>query len=102
MVWKIGVYTSPALIGFLYQKGYHEPDGLITITKFLTGVGVILVISFCIRALGRSSNPTYKNFLGTLQAAHKNMTPNVKRQLNKYDFEFYAWPAEYRSPTNRR
>lgn len=102
MVWKIGVYTSPALIGFLYQKGYHETDGLITITKFLTGVGVILVISFCFRALGRASNPTYKNFLSTLQAAQKNMTPVVKKQLNKYDFEFRAWPVEYRSPTNRR
>lgn len=102
MVWKIGVYTSPALIGFLYQKGYYEPDGLITITKFLTSVGVILVISFCFRAVGRSANPTYKNFLNTLQAAQKNMTPSVKQQLNKYEFEFSAWPVEYRSTINRR
>lgn len=102
MVWKIGVYTSPALIGYLYQKGYHEPEGLVTITKLLTGVGVILVISFCFRAIGRASNPTYKNFLGTLQTAQRNMTPDVKKQLNKYEFEFQAWPVEYRNPINRR
>lgn len=102
MVWKIGVYTSPALIGYLYQKGYPEPDGLVTITKFLTGVGVILVISFCFRAAGRASNPTYKNFLGTLQAAQRNMTPNVKNLLNKYEFDFHAWPVEYKNLTNRR
>lgn len=102
MVWKIGVYTSPAIIGYLYQKGYYEADGLITVTKFLTSVGVILVISFCFRAIGRASNPTYKNFLGTLQTAQKNMTPTVKQQLNKYEFEFSAWPVEYKSVTNRR
>lgn len=102
MVWKISVYTSPALIGYLYQKGYHESDGLVTITKFLTGVGVILVISFCFRAMGRASNPTYKNFLGTLQAAQGTMTRNVKQQLNKYEFEFHAWPVEYKTLTNRR
>ncbi|CAH2013607.1 unnamed protein product [Acanthoscelides obtectus] len=97
VIWKIGVYTSPFLVGMLYQRGYFEPDGLITLTKLVTSVGVILVVSFCIRGMGRAENPTYTRFLATLQTAQKDLSPSIKQQLNMYDFEFKAWPVEYKS-----
>ncbi|KAG5887526.1 hypothetical protein JTB14_022138 [Gonioctena quinquepunctata] len=96
VLWKIGLYTSPVLIGILYQRGYFEHDGLTSLTKLVTSVGVILVFSFCLKGLSRSDNPTYCKFLETLQAAQKELTPLSKRQLNMYDFDFKAWPVEYK------
>lgn len=98
-MWKFGVYTSPFIAGILYRKGYFVGqeglEGLVTLTKFVTSLGVILVVSFCIRGFSRSRNPTYHKFIQTLNSAHNNMTPSVKQQLTKYDFEFFAWPVEY-------
>lgn len=96
MIWKIGVYTSPLIVGVLYHRDYFGQDGLVTLTKFFTSIGVILVFSFCMRSIGRARNPTYQKFLKTLQVAQTNLTPNVKRQLSQYDFEFYAWPVEFK------
>lgn len=96
MIWKIGVYTSPLIVGVLYQRGYFNSDGLVTLSKFFTSIGVILVVSFCIRSVGRSKNPTYQKFLKTLKQAQLSLTPHVKRQLSQYDFEFYAWPVEFK------
>ncbi|KAK4877496.1 hypothetical protein RN001_010002 [Aquatica leii] len=95
MMWKFGVYTSPFLIGILYRKGYLAQDGLLMLSKFATSLGVILVVSFCVRGLGRATNPTYHKFIQTLQSAQIGMVPNVKKELCKYEFEFFAWPVEY-------
>lgn len=106
VICKIGVYTSPFLVGILYQRGYFTPEGLSTLSKLVAGVGVILIFSYCSRGLSRAHNPTYQKFLNTLQLAQSNMTPDVKRQLNMYDFEFAAWPIEYScksvSPQSRK
>lgn len=96
MIWKIGVYTSPLIVGVLYHRDYFGHDGLTTLTKFFTSIGVILVVSFCMRSVGRARNPAYQKFLKTLQRAHTELTPNVKRQLSQYDFEFHSWPIEFR------
>jgi hypothetical protein len=95
MMWKFGVYTSPLIAGILYRKGYFVADGLFTLTKFVTSLGVILVVSFCIRSIGRSNNPTYQKFIKALRSAQLHMVPSTKQQLSLYDFEFFAWPVEY-------
>lgn len=89
------MYTSPLLVGILYRKGYFVAEGLVTLTKFVTSIGVILVVSFYIRGFGRARNPTYQKFVQTLQKAQTNMSPTIKQQLSRYDFEYYAWPVEY-------
>lgn len=101
MFWKVTVYTSPVILGYLYHKGYFEPEGLVTLTKFVKSVGFILVISFCIQGLSRANNPVYRNFLTTLQSAQKNMSLEVKQQLNKYDFDFQSWPVEFENSRER-
>lgn len=95
MMWNFGVYTSPILAGILYRKGYFVAEGLVTLTKFVTSLGVILVVSYCIRGFSRSRNPTYQKFIKTLISAQTNLPPTLKQQLSRYDFEFYAWPVEY-------
>ncbi|XP_050301691.1 phosphatidylserine lipase ABHD16A [Anthonomus grandis grandis] len=94
VIWKLGVYTSPFWGIVLYNKGYFEPQGLAFISKFVTGVGVILIVSFCIRSLGRAQNSTYTKFLEVLSRADENVSI-CKPELMKYDFEFKAWPVEY-------
>lgn len=95
-MWKLGVYTSPFLVGILYKKGYLQSEGLVTLTRFVTSLGVILVVSFCMRSFGRAANPVYTKFVETLKDANERLTPSVKHNLLKYDFEFYAWPIEFR------
>lgn len=95
-MWKISIYTSPFLTTFLYRKGYFVADGLLTLSKFVSSLGVILVVSFCIRGVGRFNNPTYQKFIKILKEAQTNFAPHVKQQLVNYDFEFYGWPVEFR------
>lgn len=97
IMWKISIYTSPFLTTFLYRKGYFVLDNLLTLTKFVTSLGVILVVSFCIRSVGRCNNSTYQRFIKTLREAQSNLSPYTKEQLSIYDFEFYGWPVEFRS-----
>ncbi|XP_018335468.1 protein ABHD16A [Agrilus planipennis] len=95
MLWKLGLYGSPLLVGYFYRKGYLTSDYFITLTKFVTSIGVILVVSFCVRGFGRSTNSVYQKFLKTLKDADTDLTPSNKQALSRYEFDFYAWPAEY-------
>lgn len=96
MMWKFGLYTSPFIAGILYKKGFLAGDGLVTLTKFVTSIGVILVVSYCIRSIGRAHNPMYQRFIKSLKNAQTNLNSSTKQQLAMYDFEFYAWPIEFR------
>lgn len=96
VIWKLGIYTSPVIVGFLYQRGYFEPEGISILTKLVTTAGIIVVMSLCLRGIGRANNSTYIRFLSTVKNAEKNMTPATKQQLMKYDFDFKSWPVEFR------
>lgn len=96
IMWKISVYTSPIIIPILYQRDYFSSTGLITLSKFVTSIGVILVVSYICKSIGRASDPTYNNFIKVLQEANENLTPVTKQKLNQYDFDFKAWPVEFK------
>jgi hypothetical protein len=96
IMWNFGLYTSPFLATFLYRRGYFVFDGIMTIAKFLTGIGLILAASYCLRGIGRASNHTYVSFLNSLTAAKKELNTDTKKALSRYDFEFYAWPIEFK------
>ncbi|CAH0547325.1 unnamed protein product [Brassicogethes aeneus] len=94
VIWKIGVYTSPFLVGILYQRGYFESDSWVTFTRLVTSVGVILIVSYCCRGMSRAQNPNYMKFLNTLENARKDNI-NAKKELKSYDYEFFAWPIDF-------
>ena len=71
------------------------PSGAVTLSKFLMGVCVIYVVSMNIRALGRATNPTYREFLEVLTSSLRNFSGENKKQLQMYDFEFSSWPVEF-------
>ncbi|XP_050499115.1 phosphatidylserine lipase ABHD16A isoform X1 [Diabrotica virgifera virgifera] len=102
VIWKLGIYTSPIVVGLLYQRGYFEPDGLLLLTKFITTAGVIVVMSFCLRGYGRATNPTYVKYFKAVKTAERDMTPGAKQELMKYDFDFKSWPVEYKCTSDAR
>ena len=71
------------------------PNGAVTISKFFMGVFVLYVISMNVRALGRATNPTYREFLETLITALKDFKVEDKKKIQLYDFEFSSWPVEF-------
>jgi hypothetical protein len=77
-MWNVGLYSSPILATVLYRRGYFVFDGIMTIAKFLTGIGLILAASYCLRGIGRASNHTYVSFLNSLTAAKKELNKDTK------------------------
>ena len=59
------------------------------------GVCVLYVASMNIRALGRATNPTYREFLEVLTSALRDFNAENKKLLQLYDFEFSSWPVEF-------
>ena len=94
-LWSFSIYTSPFILTTLYRRDMFTPNGAVTLSKFLMGVCIVYVVSMNIRALGRATNPTYKEFLGVLTSALRDFNPESKRLLQFYDFEFSSWPVEF-------
>jgi len=93
---NVAIYTSPVLTYLLFKKGYFVSEGLVTLTKFGMGVIIVLVASYCLRSFGRMRTPVYLEFQKVLMQAKKELNPITKRALAQYDFEFKAWPVEFR------
>jgi hypothetical protein len=77
-MWNVGLYACPFLAPVLYRRGYFVFDGIVTIAKFLTGIGLILAASYCLRGIGRANNHTYISFLNSLTAAKKELNKDTK------------------------
>ncbi|XP_065339310.1 phosphatidylserine lipase ABHD16A [Cloeon dipterum] len=82
---NLKVISIPVLSFALYRKCYVG----------LTGLGLLLAASYGLRAVGRSTNEVYISFLKTLTEAQKDVRAN-KRALQQYDFDFSAWPVEFK------
>lgn len=78
------------------------PDGLYLLLKFTTSIGAVFAMSLYMRGWGRAHQPVYMQFLKTLENYQKKMTFDNKKALQKYDFEFHAWPVEYRATATNR
>lgn len=64
--------------------------------KISTGIGIIVVLSYCIRGFGRSKNESYRRFVRDLEDSKSNYNdPASKKKLRKYDFEFEHWPVDW-------
>lgn len=93
---SIAQYTSLFILPFAYRRGWFTTEGVILMSKFLTGVGIVVVGAMYLRALGRFTNPIYTKFLQILLEAQADMSAVNKRALSKFDFDFSAWPVEFR------
>ncbi|XP_055378721.1 phosphatidylserine lipase ABHD16A [Condylostylus longicornis] len=94
MIWQIGYYTSPILLTFLYRRGYFVTESISSIAKFTTGIGIIVIISLCMKGFGRQQCATYSRFLRALESSKTN-TESGKNLIRKFDFDFKSWPVDY-------
>lgn len=96
LFWNISYYTSPLIITFLYRRGYFVAESITSFAKVSTGIGLLVVISLCMRGFGRASTPTYKQFIKVLDQAKANITnQSIKDKLRMFDFEFKDWPIDF-------
>lgn len=95
-MWNIGYYTSPLIITFLYRRGYFVAESITSFAKVSTGIGLLVVISLCMRSIGRSSSISYTKFVRALEAARANVaSQSAKDHLRMFDFDFDAWPVDF-------
>ncbi|XP_027489540.1 protein ABHD16A [Corapipo altera] len=59
-------------------------------------LGLLLAGVACLRGLGRWSNPQYLEFIAALEESHRTGTPEAKRKLGLYTFDFRSWPVDFR------
>lgn len=95
MMWNIGYYTSPLIITFLYRRGYFVAESIASLAKFTTGIGLLVVISLCMRGLGRSQSRTYVKFVEALENCKTQNREENKKALRMFDFDFKHWPVDF-------
>lgn len=99
-MYSLAKYGSPMITYYLYKKGYFVSENLGQLMKISTGIGLIVVLSYCIRGFGRSQSETYRRFVRDLQEAKDNYnSPASKKKLRRYDFEFEHWPIDWSMKT---
>ncbi|XP_018367776.1 PREDICTED: protein ABHD16A isoform X1 [Trachymyrmex cornetzi] len=95
-IWSISLYAVPVIAMFaMYQRGYSLTDNVSCLSKLAAGAGAFLVASLAARGYSRVNNPVYVKFMETLNEAHLHYNASTKQELQKYDFEFWAWPVDF-------
>ena len=92
---RLLLYVSPIVIPWAINRGWASPDGAVSMSKFLVGVGVVVAGAIVIRTLGRLSNPVYNNFMSVLATAQRNFTTANKERIAEFDFQFSSWPVDF-------
>jgi len=93
---SLALYTSPLLLPVAFRRGWFTVEGVVFLSKFLAGVGIVAVGALYLRGLGRITNSQYTQFLKVLTASQGEMSAVNKKLLSKFDFEFSSWPVEFR------
>ncbi|XP_059157353.1 phosphatidylserine lipase ABHD16A-like [Physella acuta] len=90
-------YLTTPIFGFiLYKRGHFNPEGALGILRVALSVAIVYTAAYILRGIGRLSNIDYRNFISVLVEARQNSSVQVKKQLANYDFEFWAWPVDFR------
>uniref|UniRef100_A0A8C4DHS6 Monoacylglycerol lipase ABHD16A n=1 Tax=Dicentrarchus labrax TaxID=13489 RepID=A0A8C4DHS6_DICLA len=94
-LWSLSYYSSPLLLCYLYRKGYICSSKLVPVSQYLGTVLVCLLGVACLRGWGRWKNLEYLQFISILEATKKNHTPENKKRVRCYDFDFSYWPFDF-------
>lgn len=96
LVWNLSYYTSPLIITFLYRRGYFVAESITSFAKVSTGIGLIVMISLCVRGFGRSQSKSYTKFVKALEEAKMSKSgAEAKQKLRMFDFSFRDWPVDF-------
>lgn len=96
-MFSLAKYGSPIITLYFYKKGYFASgESIAQLLKISTGIGIIVVLSYCIRGFGRSQSEGYRKFIKVLDEAKSNYDdPAIKKKLRTFDFEFEQWPVDW-------
>ena len=87
-------------MGWLYKRDFFNQEGLLYLGKCVLGVTVIYLAAVYTRGMGRAVNPTYRNFINILANSSRDFSKENKALLSQFDFDFSAWPVEFRSSSS--
>ncbi|XP_029182141.2 phosphatidylserine lipase ABHD16A-like [Acropora millepora] len=100
LAWSVcystSLLTGPVLGFYLIRKGFLSQAGLASLSRFLGTTLVVVFGALCLRGYGRSRNEEYRVFLALLEETKTNNNAENKRKLGCYDFDFSAWPVDYK------
>ncbi|XP_038216532.1 phosphatidylserine lipase ABHD16A [Zerene cesonia] len=96
-IFTVAGYTSPFMCTYIYRRGFFSWDETVFLSKFFTGIGCLMAISFFMRAIGRAFNSQYTDFLNAITSPKTNHKAYMT-SIRKYDFEFSAWPVSFAMP----
>jgi hypothetical protein len=95
-MFSLAKYSSPIVTFYFYKRGYFAADSFIQLIKISTGIGIIVMLSYCIRGFGRSQSESYKKFIAMLEEAKVNYEdPANKKKIRRFDFDFKDWPIDW-------
>uniref|UniRef100_H2MCZ6 Abhydrolase domain containing 16A, phospholipase n=1 Tax=Oryzias latipes TaxID=8090 RepID=H2MCZ6_ORYLA len=83
-VWSLSYYSSPLLLCYLYRKG--GLDGFVL---------VCFTLGWKLERWGRWKNPEYLQFISILEENKRNHSPENKRKLRCFTFDFPHWPQDF-------
>ncbi|XP_071276616.1 phosphatidylserine lipase ABHD16A isoform X2 [Agelaius tricolor] len=96
VLWSISYYASPLAVLYLYRKGLLTMSRVVPLSHCAATLGLLLAGVACLRGLGRWSNPQYLEFIAVLEESHRSGSPESKRKLGLYTFDFRSWPVDFR------
>uniref|UniRef100_A0A8C4SVT7 Abhydrolase domain containing 16A, phospholipase n=1 Tax=Erpetoichthys calabaricus TaxID=27687 RepID=A0A8C4SVT7_ERPCA len=94
-LWSVSYYTSPLVAFYLYRKGYFCMSKLVPVGQYAATLIIILFGVACLRGIGRWTNPEYVQFITILEETKKSQTPENKKRLACYNFDFHHWPVDF-------
>jgi len=94
---KMLVYASPIVLPWALRQGWISLtlEGAVFVSKFLTGLGIVVAGALVLRTLGRLSNPAYTQFVTVLANAKRDYSAENKKLISQYDFHFSGWPIDW-------
>lgn len=96
MAWSLGIYSSPVLLSIMYKKGYFTHEGISSLWRLSSTVGIVFFVSMFIRGVGRMMSSDYIAFITALDAYKQSKDRNLKVEITHYDFDFREWPIDFR------
>ncbi|XP_051921102.1 phosphatidylserine lipase ABHD16A isoform X1 [Hippocampus zosterae] len=94
-MWYLSYCSSPLLVCYLYGKGYICSSKLAPLSQYVATTLLCLLGVACLRGWGRWKNVQYLEFVSVLEEAKKNHSPDSKKKLRCYNFDFSHWPADF-------
>uniref|UniRef100_H3CRE8 Abhydrolase domain containing 16A, phospholipase n=1 Tax=Tetraodon nigroviridis TaxID=99883 RepID=H3CRE8_TETNG len=93
---SLSFYGCPLLLCYLYRKaGYICSSKLVPVSQYLGTALVCLVGVVCLRGYERWKNADYHHFIATLEEARRSLTPENKKKLRCFNFDFSYWPLDF-------